>query len=84
MSAGDIIGQGDHAPGARHPLPAHLDRLDRTIRDAERHVEARERMVAQAALVGRDTARETFELQKMQLLLAILREGRERLLDRSP
>ena len=70
--------------GTARALPAQLERLERTIGDAERRIEAQERMIAEGALTGRDTARESFELHKMQLLTLILREGRERLLDPSP
>jgi hypothetical protein len=53
-------------------------RLDRCIANAERHVEEQEARLREAALGGRSTALDEFDLQKMQLLLAILREGRQR------
>lgn len=64
-------------------LPAQLERLDQTITAAERHVEAQQRSIAEATLAGRNSAQQSFELQKLELLIAILREGRERLLERS-
>ncbi len=70
-------------PPSRGALPAQLERLDQTIATAERHVEAQQRLIAEATLAGRNTAQAAFELQKLQLLIAILREGRERLLERS-
>ena len=52
------------------------------IEQAERQVEEQEKRIGQVAQGGGDAAKEIFELQKMQLLLAILREGRERLAER--
>ena len=54
---------------------AYLGRVDQAIEAAERQIEEQE------VLIG-DAAPEIFELQKMQLLVAILREGRERLVER--
>ena len=61
-----------------------MARLDRCIAGAERHVEEQEARIRQAALAGCNTAEDEFDLQKMQLLLAILREGRERVAHSSP
>jgi hypothetical protein len=61
---------------------AHLGRVDQAIEEAERQVEAQELLIGEAARGGSDAAPEIFELQKMQLLVAILREGRERLAER--
>ena len=61
---------------------AHLGRVDQAIEEAERQVEAQELLIGEAARGGGDAAPEIFELQKMQLLVAILREGRERLAER--
>lgn len=59
-------------------MPGEVVRLERCIASAERRVEEQESRLRQAALDGRSTAVHEFDLQKMQLLLAILREGRER------
>jgi hypothetical protein len=59
-----------------------IERLDRTIREAERWLEEQEALIGQAVLAGRDAGHEALDLQKMQLLVAILREGRERILER--
>jgi hypothetical protein len=53
-------------------------RLERCIANAERHVAEWEARLRQATLDGHNTAVAEFDLQKLQLLLAILREGRER------
>jgi hypothetical protein len=61
---------------------AYLGRVDQAIEEAERQVEEQEVLIGEAARGGGDAAPEIFELQKMQLLVAILREGRERLVER--
>jgi hypothetical protein len=81
MSAREIADRVGPEVAAPRPFAVQLERLGRVIGEAERHVEAQEALVAQAALAGRDAALEDFELRKMQLLVAILREGRERLLE---
>ena len=48
----------------------------------DRHIALQEQRTKEATLAGRNTAQDGFELQKLQLLIAILREGRERLLER--
>jgi hypothetical protein len=68
---------------APRPQPAQIERLELTIAAAERHIELQEQRIRQATLAGRVTPQDGFELQKLQLLIAILREGRERLLERS-
>ncbi len=71
-----------HVVGGQTPASsaaaAQIDRLERCIAGAERHVEEQEARIREAALAGRNTAVDDFNLQKMELLLAILREGRER------
>jgi hypothetical protein len=66
------------------PQPAQIERLELTIAAAARHIELREQRIRQATLAGCAAPQDGFELQKLQLLIAILREGRERLIDRSP
>lgn len=66
------------APG-EPTRPDKLGRVDRAIADAEQRALAQERAIAEATLAGRNTSRHGFELQKLELLLAILREGRDRL-----
>ncbi len=82
MSTQEIVGQEQGEAAIRPLRLMQLERLDRTISGAERHAEAQQRLIVEAALAGRTTAHASFELQKMQLLIAILREGRARLLER--
>ena len=82
MSARSIAERVGPEVAAPRPFAAQMERLDRTIEEAEQRLEEQQTLIAQAALAGRDTARDAFELRKMQLLVAILREGRERLLGR--
>jgi hypothetical protein len=58
---------------------AQMQHYDRCIGEAESRIDAQERLIRESGLVGRSTTQESFELQKMQLLLSILREARERL-----
>lgn len=82
MSVHTIVGRiGRHAPSPA-PLSHHLARVERGIEEAEQRLEEQERRIRQAALASRNTAQDRFDLQKMQLLLALLREGRARLLER--
>jgi hypothetical protein len=67
------------APITLERVPAQQQQYDRCIADAESQIAAQERLIREAGLVGRSAAQESFELQKMQLLLSILREARERL-----
>ena len=68
---------------AVQPSPAQIAHIEQTIAAAERHIELQEQRFKEATLAGHNTAQDGFELQKLQLLIAILREGRERLLERS-
>ena len=68
---------------AAQPSPAQIERIEQTIAAAERHSELQEKRIKEATLAGQSTTQDGFELQKLQLLIAILREGRERLLERS-
>src|SRR5262245_60263206 len=65
--------------GKLTPASGEVLRLERCITNAERRVEEQELRLRQAMLAGHNTAVDEFALQKMQLLLAILREGRERM-----
>lgn len=56
-----------------------MDRFDRCVAEAEQRVEIQEELIRAACLVGRDTSADTFELQKLQLLVTILREARQRM-----
>lgn len=56
-----------------------MDRFDRCIAEAERRVELQEELIRAASVVGHNTSAETFELQKLQLLVTILREARQRM-----
>ena len=79
MSAREIADRVGPEIAAPRPYEAHLERVDQAIEEAERQVEEQEVLIGEAARGGGDAAPEIFELQKMQLLVAILREGRERL-----
>ena len=56
-----------------------LQRLDHLIEAVERRIAAHEASVRETSLVNGSNALVSFELEKMHLLLALLREGRERL-----
>ena len=58
---------------------AQIERLDRLIRAAETRLDEQEAQVREASLVSGTTAVASFELQKMHLLVALLRENRARL-----
>jgi hypothetical protein len=60
-----------------------IERLDRLIREAETRLEEQEAYVREVSLVSGSTAVASFELEKMHLLVALLREGRKRLSDDS-
>jgi hypothetical protein len=83
MSAREIADRVGPEVAAPRPYEAHLERVDQAIEQAERQVAEQEKRIGQVAQGGGDAAKEIFELQKMQLLVAILREGRERLADRA-
>ena len=82
MSVHPIIERIGRLDPIREPVAEHMERIDRGIEEAEGRVEEQEQRIQEAALAGRHTAQDQFDLQKMQLLLAILREGRERFLER--
>src|SRR5258708_3340692 len=84
MSVQTIVERIGGDQTARWPHPAHLAQVDRVIEEAERRLGEQEQRFGQAAVAGRSTDQDDFELQKMQLLVAILREGRERLRERLP
>jgi hypothetical protein len=65
-------------PAQRSPV-AQIERFDRLIQMAETRLLEQEAYVRNVARVSGSTAVATFELQKMHLLIALLREGRERL-----
>ena len=58
--------------------PAEIARLERYIASAERQIETKELRLRQAAIEGRSAENDEFDLQRMQLLLTILHEGRDR------
>lgn len=84
MSVQTIVERIGGDQTARRPFAAHLARVDQVIEEAERRLEEEEQRAAQAGVAGSNTAQDDFDLQKMQLLVAILREGRERLRERMP
>ena len=67
---------------ARRSPVAQIERFDRLIEAAELRLSEQEAYVRNVARVSGSTAVATFELQKMHLLIALLREGRERLVER--
>jgi hypothetical protein len=79
MSTQSIIESANSQQTARRSPAAQVERLDQLIREAETRLEEQEVYVREIALVSGSTAVASFELNKMQLLIALLREGRERL-----
>jgi hypothetical protein len=77
-----IVSAPSHV-SVQRPLSTQIERLDQLIREVENNLEEQETYVREASLVSGSTAAAAFELQKMQLLIALLREGRERLADGS-
>ena len=68
--------------GSAHCSPAlQIERYDRLIEMAETRLAEQEAYVRGVALISGSTAVASFELQKMHLLIALLREGRRRLAD---
>jgi hypothetical protein len=68
--------------GPAHRSPAlQIERYDKLIEAAETRLAEQEAYVREAALVSGSTAVASFMLQKMHLLIALLREGRQRLAD---
>jgi hypothetical protein len=68
--------------GSAHRSPVlQIERYDRLIEAAETRLSEQEAYVREAALVSGSTAVASFMLQKMHLLIALLREGRQRLAD---
>ena len=66
--------------GSAHRSPAlQIEWLDRLIEIAETRLAEQEAYVRGVPLVSGSTAVASFELQKMHLLIVLLREGRERL-----
>jgi hypothetical protein len=64
---------------ARSPSVEQIERLDRLLAEAEKRVAEQEAYVREVSQVSGNTAIATFEVQRMHLLIALLREGRERL-----
>jgi hypothetical protein len=78
MLARSSVGRiGSTAVVSRAPI-AQIERFDRLIREAEARLDEQSALVRQASLVGGNTASADFDLAKMHLLLAILREAKER------
>jgi hypothetical protein len=64
---------------ARQPPAPQIERLDRLLAEAERRLAEQEAYVREISQVNGNTAIAAFELQRMHLLIALLREGRGRL-----
>ena len=67
MSARSIAERVGPEVAAPRPFAAQMERLDRTIEEAEQRLEEQQTLIAQAALAGRDTARDAFELRKNRI-----------------
>jgi len=65
-------------------VTAQMQRFDQCIAEAESRIEAQEQLIREASLIGRSASLEAFDLQKMQQLVAILREARQRMYGRLP
>jgi hypothetical protein len=79
MSTRSIVESATPQPAARPSPAAQIERLDQLILEAETRLEEQEAYVREIALVNGASAVASFELNKMQLLVALLREGRDRL-----
>jgi hypothetical protein len=64
---------------ARQSAAPQIERLDRLLAEAERRLAEHEAYVREVSQANGNTAVATFELQRMHLLIALLREGRGRL-----
>ena len=84
MSTRTIV-QAEVGAGSARRAATQICRLDRLILEVEARLHEREADLREAARVGGKTAVAAFELKKMHLLLALLHEGRRRVLeDRCP
>ena len=83
MSTRSVVESSIPQPAARPSPAAQIERLDQLIREAETRLEEHEAYVREIALVNGASAVASFELNKMQLLVALLREGRDRLSEAS-
>jgi hypothetical protein len=81
MSVQTIIETASTQKSAHRSPAMQVERLDRLIREAETRLEEQEAYVREVSLVSGSTAVASFELEKMHLLVALLREGRKRLSD---
>jgi hypothetical protein len=79
MSAQYIVKRASTEGSAQRWHAMQIERLDRLIQEAETRREEQEAHVREVSLVSGSTAVASFELQKMHLLIALLREGRGRL-----
>jgi len=81
MSTQTIVERASPLRPAPRSVAMQVERLDRLIREAETRLNEQEAYVREVSLVSGSTAVASFELQKLHLLIALLREGRERLSD---
>ena len=81
MSTQTIVEPASTEGPAHRSLDLQVERLDRLISEVETRVEDQEAYVREVTLVAGSTAVPRFELQRLQLLVALLREGRQRLFD---
>ena len=82
MATQHIVESTSSEDTTRPSSAGRLERIDRLIEVAESRLAEQEAHVREVALVSGSTAVASFELQKMHLLIALLREGRERLAER--
>jgi len=71
--------RGDTERLAGRVAATPLERLDHLIEMVQRRLVEQEAAVREASLTSGSTAVASFELEKMHLLVALLREGRDRL-----
>jgi hypothetical protein len=57
---------------------AETERYDHVIAEAETRIEEQRQLIRESTLVGREITDESFDLEKMELLVTILREARSR------
>jgi hypothetical protein len=79
MQALTVEERGDTQRLAPLAAASPLQRLDQLIEAVERRIAAHEASMRETSLVNGSNALVAFELEKMHLLVALLREGRERL-----
>jgi hypothetical protein len=78
MSVQIIVEKANSRGSVQRSSANQVERFDRLIREAETRLEEQEAYVREVCLVSGSTAVARFELEKMHLLVGLLREGRKR------